>query len=461
MSRAAAIYVRISDDREGGGLGVQRQEKDCRVLVERLGWDIHRVYVDNDLTAYAKGKKAKPRPGYDALVEDVKAGRVRAVTMWHTDRLHRTPRELEDFIDLAEAHDLSVETVKAGLVDLRTPSGRAVARTLCVWAFYESEHKSERIRGKYIQLAEAGLPGNGGFRPFGYTKDRMHLMDDEAEQLRWAYAQLLAGRSLRSIAVGLTERGFPTTQGRPWSLQALRYNLLAPRNAALREHRKVVVGPAAWPAIVVVQTWERARAVLLAPGRMQDTNSGARRYLLTGFLFCSRCGGKLVPRATDANGRRRYGCLPKSQGGCGGVTVHCDTSEALVRDLLLDRLERDADLTPDAPADRTEELLARIAADEERLRQLADAFADDPDGNPLELRAAGARIRRRIDGYASELAKVTTSAVVKEPLGVRAAWPSYDLQQRRHVLALLVERIEVGAGTPGRFDPDRLQVTWR
>ena len=39
-----AIYTRISNDREGGGLGVARQEVDCRALAERLGWDVVDVY---------------------------------------------------------------------------------------------------------------------------------------------------------------------------------------------------------------------------------------------------------------------------------------------------------------------------------------------------------------------------------------------------------------------------------
>ena len=249
-ARRAGIYVRISDDREGAGLGVERQEKDCREVAKRLGWDVVDVFVDKDLTAFAKSRKYKQRPGYARLVDAVKAGEVRGVLTWHTDRLHRTPRELEDFIDLAEAHDLAAETAKAGVLDLSTPAGRAVARTLCAWAYYESEHKSERICAKYVQLAEQGLPGNGGYRPFGYSKDRMHLVEDEAEHLRWAYSQVLVGRALRTIVHDLNERGVTSTQGKPWTMQALRYNLLAPRNTALREHRKVIVGPAAWPAIV-------------------------------------------------------------------------------------------------------------------------------------------------------------------------------------------------------------------
>src|SRR3712207_1838478 len=59
----SAIYVRISDDREGKGLGVERQEQDCRALAERLGWTLHPdrpVYADNDIGASAKSRKARP-----------------------------------------------------------------------------------------------------------------------------------------------------------------------------------------------------------------------------------------------------------------------------------------------------------------------------------------------------------------------------------------------------------------
>jgi hypothetical protein len=49
----AAIYVRISSDRTGAGLGVARQEEDCRALCERLGWQVVRVYPDNDVSAYS------------------------------------------------------------------------------------------------------------------------------------------------------------------------------------------------------------------------------------------------------------------------------------------------------------------------------------------------------------------------------------------------------------------------
>ncbi len=53
---------------------------------------------------------------------------------------------------------------------------------------------------------------------------------------------------------------------------------------------------------------------------------------------------------------------------------------------------------------------------------------------------------------------------VAEPLSVRASWLAgdYDLAQRRAVLAVFLERIDVGPARLGnRFQPDRLSLAWR
>src|SRR3954447_11896111 len=82
----------------------------------------------------------KPRPGYRALLDDVEHGRADAVLAWHTDRLHRRPVELEEYIDVCDRHGVITQTVKAGPLDLATPSGRMVARMLGSGSRYEVEH---------------------------------------------------------------------------------------------------------------------------------------------------------------------------------------------------------------------------------------------------------------------------------------------------------------------------------
>ncbi|HET7278384.1 MAG TPA: recombinase family protein, partial [Dermatophilaceae bacterium] len=80
----ATVYARISSDREGAGLGVRAQEQDCRELADSLGWSIVSTHTDNDISAYS----GKPRPGYRAMLEEIRSGAVDVVLAWHTDRLH-------------------------------------------------------------------------------------------------------------------------------------------------------------------------------------------------------------------------------------------------------------------------------------------------------------------------------------------------------------------------------------
>src|SRR5437868_481387 len=97
--RSAAIYARISSDRDGTQLGVTRQVEDCRSLAQRRGWTVAEVYVDDDVSAYS----GRIRPEYRRLLSDLKAGSRDAVVVWHLDRLHRQPKELEEFFEVCEA----------------------------------------------------------------------------------------------------------------------------------------------------------------------------------------------------------------------------------------------------------------------------------------------------------------------------------------------------------------------
>src|SRR6516162_9674816 len=106
-TRPAAIYVRISQDRAGAGLGVERQETECRALAKRQGWAVTEVYCDNDLSAFS----GRRRPSYERMLGDIEAGKITAVIAWHPDRLHRRSAELERYIGVCEAHRVENQTV--------------------------------------------------------------------------------------------------------------------------------------------------------------------------------------------------------------------------------------------------------------------------------------------------------------------------------------------------------------
>src|SRR6266550_6989798 len=218
----AGIYARISSDREGDNLAISRQLADCEQLAARRGWKVVERYVDSDISAYS----GKRRPEYQRMLEDVDTGVVAAVVVYHADRLHRHPRELEDFIDLCQRKQTKLATV-SGDLDLSTHDGQLLARITGAVARKESDDKSRRIRRKHEELAAAGRVSGGGTRPFGYETDKRTLRPDEAEIIRDCATRVLAGDSLRSICKDLNERGIFTVTGKQWSTQTLRRLLMS------------------------------------------------------------------------------------------------------------------------------------------------------------------------------------------------------------------------------------------
>jgi DNA invertase Pin-like site-specific DNA recombinase len=61
-------------------------------------------FEDNDRSAYS----GKRRLAYEQMLTAVEKRGLDAIVTWHNDRLHRSPRELEAFIDLVERRGIRV-----------------------------------------------------------------------------------------------------------------------------------------------------------------------------------------------------------------------------------------------------------------------------------------------------------------------------------------------------------------
>ncbi len=152
--REGGVYTRISSDPSGQRAGVERQRADCEAHCLARGWEVIEVFCDNDASAYGR----KPRRAYEAMLAAVESGSINAIVTWHNDRLHRSPKELEAFIDLVERTRVRLAVVTGGDYDLTTPDGRLSARIVGAVARKESEDRSRRVRRKHLELAEQGKP---------------------------------------------------------------------------------------------------------------------------------------------------------------------------------------------------------------------------------------------------------------------------------------------------------------
>lgn len=470
MVKTAGIYARISDDRTGDAAGVGRQEADCRTLAAARGWTVADVFVDNDVSASSYGRKA--RPEYERLLKAMREKAVDAVIVWHEDRLHRQPRELEGFIDLANANGIALATV-TGDIDLGTPEGRLRARMLGSVGAYESEHKAQRILRKHLQLAADGKVSGGGTRPFGFEKDRTTINRAEAAIIRKAVDAVIVGRPIRSIARDWAALGVKSPTGREFGPNAVRRLLRSGRIAGLREHHGEIVGTAVWPAVVTPEKAATVRAILSDPARMN--RRAARKYLLAGYLTCGLCGA-VLRSAPRGGGVSAYRCKagPGAK-GCGRIGVLAGPLEELIAEQVFRRIDSPELVTALSATHRSADasLYESIAEDEAMLSTLADDFAAKRVTRGEWLRARDA-VQRRVEAARRRLGSQNSTAALA-PYGatgrLRADWGRMDLDQRRAVIGALIERVVISSsaskGAPadaaGRrmFDPRRVRVEWR
>ena len=454
-----AVYLRISSDEAGEGLGVQRQEAACRALADGRGWVVGRVYVDNDISAFS----GKRRPAYLEMLDAIADGTVGRIIAWHGDRLHRSPTELETFINLIESTGCAVETVQSGNIDLRTATGRLNARVVGSFARYESEQKSDRIRLKLKQNAEAGKH-HGGSRPYGWNEDRVSLNAAEAAIVRFAAERLIAGASVKSIVRDVNATEARNTVGGEWRDVTIRSLLMRQRNSGLRIHHGEVIGDGTWDPILTREEMEAVTRILTSPGRRTTPGAMGRTRLLSGIASCGVCGASMRAAQGKAYKDKRkpiYRCHGKA---C--VTRDASKLDDLVTAVVCARLAREdaADLLLSTDGDPH----AEARAEAERLRQKLLDAADDYAADIItreQMSALTAKLRPAI----ATLEVLTTPPPA--PIGalrdlvtsidVVATWAGLDVRQRREIVAMLVTvSVQPTRSGPG-FDAAAVEIGWR
>ncbi|MDT0387786.1 recombinase family protein [Streptomyces dubilierae] len=456
----ACIYCRMSEDREGGGLGIDRQREDCEELAQQLGLKVIRVYTDNDLSAYS----GKPRPDYQLMLDDLRRGIYGTVIAWHTDRLHRRPTELEEYIDVCEPRQIQTRTVKAGSLDLATATGRMIARQLGVQARYEVERMIERQRRAREQKVQRG-EWSGGPRPYGWEEDGVTPVTEEIAVIREAAEAILAGASARAVAADLNLRKLPTSTGARWDGGSLVRMLKRPRNAGILQHRGEEAGPSKWDAALDEATWRSLRAVLDDPSRI-PSSSNVRKYLGSGIYRCGVCGEGLTSFSKGKDHPPQYKCR---KNGC--VQRDLARLDKWVQAALIKRLQQPdaADLLAarEEPVDvrgaQAELLQARATLD-----ALAQAFgAGDLDMQEWRVARAAARARKeKAEAVLSAAVQVNPVAGLVGAEDVWAGWTALDLSRQRAILDWMVTvrvlRAKVGRQPGGKYwDPDAVVFEWK
>ncbi|MDQ1576662.1 MAG: site-specific recombinase [Microbacteriaceae bacterium] len=459
----AALYTRISED-DGTALGITRQEQDTRTEAERRGWEVVRVYSDNDVSA----TRSKRRPEYERLLSDIRSGVVNALVIWDADRLTRTPREGEDLIELVETMGLHLANV-TGSEDLSTSDGRLVFRIKVAVARREVEQMSKRLKRKFEERAHAGKPH--GQVPYGFRRvDGRDVAEPaEAAVIQEAARRLLAGDSLRSIVGDLNARNISAPRSATWSSAILRQMLMRSSLAGLRQYQGKVVGPAESDAVISKETHERLVALLTDPTRRTNRAGSEHRHLLSGIARCGRegCDGFMYRQpgakvATPSGGEKRkpdsYAC-----GSCFKVRRKQDDVDATVEEWLLTRLaEPDAvNLFPFGNPVEAQTARDQLEAIDSNLDFIMDELRANKitrrqfDRGNTPLHAEREVVERRLR------AALPRTVVDFDFNDVMGSWDKLKMPQKRALLEIVADVTILPSGSGRRFDRDLIVVQER
>src|SRR5262252_4840011 len=187
--RCCAIYTRKSSEegleQEFNSLEAQREACEAFIRSQRNeGWVLARTHYDDG--GFSGG--TLERPGLQALLADIRAGRLDIVVVYKVDRLTRS---LADFARLVEIfHGQGVSFVSVTQQFNTTSSmGRLTLNVLLSFAQFEREVTGERIRDKIAASKKKGM-WMGGNVPLGYDASERTLVINpaEAETVRRLFA---------------------------------------------------------------------------------------------------------------------------------------------------------------------------------------------------------------------------------------------------------------------------------
>jgi site-specific DNA recombinase len=514
------IYTRVSsEDQAREGVSLKEQLAACRQYAAG-----RQMVIAGENQDVMSGKR-DDRPQYQALLAEIRRlrgeGKAVAVIVARLDRIGRRIAERVRVWDELQALTVQVHSVREGS-----------EITAFMWNIYaaaaqeEVDRLSARVADAKRHIAAAGWLV-GGPEPWGYAwreatkaerKAGSPTKTLEPDPLRAPYVveafeRVAAGDSLRSVARWVAALpaevrgqrwvsrsrpdGEPEGEGegeragpeRVMTFACVRKLVNSPLYAARRPDDPEGKGePMGHPPLVSADLFDRAQAQLREARRLPRQASG--RYLLTGFLRCPNCGGRL--RGTPNLVRwSSYRCDAKDR-GAGAPDPGCywqattRALDALTIAAAADRLGRvlgaETALTPDlkkawaalrepegAAADRARAReLERVI--EKSKRRLLNATRMYVDGDLKKARydELCAEARAQLDEATAKLAGLMSARPAVPdlpPLEVALArvrsWPEELVQaepeRRRDILAQLILRVVPTRQARGRYT---VEVAW-
>ena len=316
----AALYARVSSDRQDVDLSVAAQLRALRNYAERNGYLVAREYVDE-----AESGRTANRPQFRRMLDEAAKPEApfKEILVWKFSRFTRKREHAVAFKAMLRRKGIRVVSITEHADD--SPTGKLMEAIIeSVDEFYSENLAQEVVRG----MREAASRGFwvASRVPYGYrklmvqdgAKKRPTLEPDPATApvVQRIFGMAESGRGILDITRTLNDEGIANPTGRLWSKNGVHIILRNPVYTGTlvwgtdsKDKAEPVRVEKAFPAIVSKAQFKRVNRKLRsrAPRRTHPRRVGSS-YLLSGLVRCRACNRALSGQDAKSGRFAYYVC---------------------------------------------------------------------------------------------------------------------------------------------------------
>ena len=413
----AALYARVSSDRQDVDLSVAAQLRALRDYAEKNNYVVVREYVDE-----AESGRVADRPEFRKMLDAATApdAPFEQILVWKFSRFTRKREHAVAFKSMLRRRGVRVVSITEHADD--SPTGKLMEAIIeSVDEFYSANLAEEVTRG----MREAASRGFwvSTYAPYGYKKVRVQdgakerpklELDPPADAVvRRIFDMVLAGKSVLDIVRTLNDEGIPTRNGGRWVKNTVHGMLTNESYAGTLVWGKRATSKAppvrvegAVPAIVSQEQFDRVQRLLKsrAPNVVHPRRASSP-YLLSGLVKCESCGRALTGAEAKSGQYSYYVCqslIKTGKESCPTPRLNAKRFEETIIGQLRDHvltesnirdLVRMLDEEMDGVAREQRQQLETIEAELEDVRRRMSRVWQVVENTDLEMADASERIK--------------------------------------------------------------------
>ena len=341
----AALYARVSSDRQDVDLSVSAQLRALRDYAEKNGYSIAREYVDE-----AESGRIADRPQFRRMLDEASHADspFQEILVWKFSRFTRKREHAVAFKSMLRKRGIRVTSITEHADD--SPTGKLMEAIIeSVDEFY-SENLAEEVRRGMRESASRGF-WVSAYAPYGYIKVQVQdgakkrpklELDPPADGVvRRIFQLALLGTSTLDITKTLNREGLVGPKRGRWTKTTIHriltnetYTGTLVWGTQSKDNQPPVRVENAFTAIVSRDEFDRVSSILgsKAPSKVHPRRA-ASPYLLSGIVKCETCGKALSAHEAKSGQFTYYVChslLKQGQGACDTPRLNAKKFERMI-----------------------------------------------------------------------------------------------------------------------------------